>query len=116
MTRLDRRSFVGLLTLLAALPAQAASSASLTYMEQAAKDLLHANRQGTVASFRRAIVRHADLENIATYSLGQYKKKLKEAQRDRYYDGVATFMARYFADQSREYRVAKYELGEPRVE
>jgi phospholipid transport system substrate-binding protein len=116
MTRLDRRSFVGLLALLTTVPASAATSPSLNYMQQAAKDLLHANRQGTVASFRRAIVRHADLENIATYSLGQYKTKLKETQRDRYYDGVATFMARYFADQSREYRVAKYELGEPRAE
>ena len=111
MTRLDRRSFVGLLALLTTVPASAATSPSLNYMQQAAKDLLHANRQGTVASFRRAIVRHADLENIATYSLGQYKTKLKETQRDRYYDGVATFMARYFADQSREYR----EIGRAHV-
>ncbi|MBC8038550.1 MAG: ABC transporter substrate-binding protein, partial [Rhizobiales bacterium] len=51
------------------------------------------------------------LAEIADYSLGQYKAKLPAGQRRRYYDGVATFMARYFADKSREYRIAKYELG-----
>jgi phospholipid transport system substrate-binding protein len=86
---------------------------SLVYMRQVARDLLEANRQGTVMSFRRAILRHADLADIANYSLGQYQDKLPSSQRNSYYGGVATFIARYFADQSREYRVAKYELGEP---
>ena len=30
--------------------------------------------------------------------------------------GVATFMSRYFADQTRTYKVAKYEIGEPTVD
>lgn len=89
---------------------------ALAYMRLAAKDLLLANRQGTVASFLRAIQRHADIPQIAIYSLGQYKSALPESQRVKYYRGVATFMSRYFADQSREYRVAKYELGEPRMD
>ncbi|MBL8908934.1 MAG: ABC transporter substrate-binding protein [Rhizobiales bacterium] len=94
--------------------AVAAEHPSLVYMREVAKDLLAANRQGTVASFLRAIQRHADVPEIALYSLGQYKASLASAQRDLYYRGVATFMSRYFADQSREYRVAKYELGEVR--
>ena len=94
--------------------AEAAEHASMKYMRQVAKDLLAANRQGTVASFLRAIQRHADVPEIAIYSLGQYKGSLPSGQRDLYYRGVATFMSRYFADQSREYRVAKYELGEAR--
>jgi phospholipid transport system substrate-binding protein len=92
--------------------AAAADHPSLVYMREVARDLLNANRQGTVASFRRAILRHADLTGIGDYSLGQYQEKLRTNQRDRYYGGVATFMARYFADQSREFRVAKYELGD----
>jgi phospholipid transport system substrate-binding protein len=94
--------------------AVAADHPSMKYMRQVAKDLLAANRQGTVASFLRAIQRHADVPEIAIYSLGQYKGSLPSGQRDLYYRGVATFMSRYFADQSREYRVAKYELGEAR--
>ncbi len=112
--RLSRRAVLGLIAAAAVSPALAAADgASLVYMKQVAKDLINANRLGTVASFRRAILRHADVGDIAIYSLGRYKGQLTETQRGRYFGGVATFMARYFADQSREYRVAKYELGEP---
>lgn len=107
-----RRAVLGMIAASAVSPAFAAADQhSLIYMKQVAKDLLNANRLGTVASFRRAIQRHADVGDIAIYSLGPYKGKLPETQRHRYYGGVATFMARYFADQSREYRVAKYSLG-----
>lgn len=113
---LSRRAVLGLIAAAAMSPAFAAADrASLVYMKQVAKDLLNANRLGTVASFRRAIQRHADVGDIAIYSLGRYKGQLTATQRSRYFGGVATFMARYFADQSREYRVAKYEIGEPSV-
>lgn len=88
----------------------------MAYMRKVAKDLLNANRQGTVASFKTAIEHHADVAEIGDYSLGQYKARLPAAQRHQYYGGVATFMARYFADQSREYRIAKYQLGQPEAD
>jgi phospholipid transport system substrate-binding protein len=114
--RLTRRSLVtgsgALATALASGPALAGEHPSITYMRQAGSDLLNAHRQGTVASFLRAIQRYADVPTIALYSLGSYKDKLTEAQRQTYYRGVAVFMARYFADQSREYPVAKYEIGD----
>jgi ABC-type transporter MlaC component len=117
--RLSRRAVVAAgfgvgAAVLGAGTAVAADHPSVKYMRQVAKDLLAANRQGTVASFMRAIQRHADVPEIALYSLGQYKASLSSGQRDLYYRGVATFMSRYFADQSREYRVAKYDLGESR--
>jgi ABC-type transporter MlaC component len=94
----------------------AAEHPSLGYMRKVAKELLNAHRQGTVSSFLRVISRHADVSGIALYSLGQYKDKLSGGQRERYYRGVATFMARYFADQSRVYPVAKYELGDAQAD
>jgi phospholipid transport system substrate-binding protein len=96
-------------------PVFAAEHPSIAAMRKVAKDMLNAHRQGTVASFRRAIQRHADVAEIANYSLGQYRTKLPSSQRDRYYSGVVTFMARYFADQSREFPIAKYEVGEASV-
>ena len=113
---LTRRTLLGWLAVGAAAPALAAEHPTMATMRQVAKDLLNAHRQGTVASFRRAILRHAAVPEIADYSLGQYKSKLPASQRQRYYGGAATFMARYFADQSREYRIAKYELGEATVD
>lgn len=87
---------------------------SLAYMKQVAKDLFAAHRQGTVDSFRRAIQRHADIASIADYSLGQYASRMSAGQKPQYYKGVATFMARYFADESHEYRLAKYTVGDAR--
>ena len=114
---LSRRGFIGTAAaagagLLLSGEADAASvHASVTYMKQVGKDLLAAHRNGTVASFLRAIQRHADVPDIALYSLGQYRDRLRNGDRQRYFRGVAMFMSRYFADQSREYPVAKYELG-----
>ncbi len=113
---ISRRTLLGLMACTIASPTMAAEHPSVTYMRQVAKDMLNAHRQGTIGSFRAAIERHADVVAIANYSLGQYKTKLPSSQRGRYYGGVATFMARYFADQSREYRIAKYEIGDASAE
>jgi phospholipid transport system substrate-binding protein len=112
---LTRRALVTGLAMAFVPPALAAEHPSVTYMKKVAKDMLNAHRQGTVASFKRAIQRHADVAAIADYSLGQYRAKLPAGQKERYYGGVATFMARYFADQSREYPIAKYEIGEAKA-
>lgn len=108
----SRRALLGGLLGAIAFPALAAAEhPSVAYMRKVAKDMLNAHRQGTVSSFRAALQRHADVAGIADYSLGQYRKKLVSSQRQRYYGGVVTFMARYFAEQSREYRISKYEVG-----
>ncbi len=115
--RLTRRSALAGMVTAIAMPvlASAAPAAgepqALGYMRKVAKDMLNAHRQGTVASFKRSIQRHADVGAIADYSLGQYRAKLPAGEREAYYAGTATFMARYFADQSREYVVSKYEIG-----
>lgn len=85
---------------------------SVAFMRKVGKDLLEAHRQGTVTAFLSVIQRYADVPEIALYSLGQYKTNLVSAQRPRYFRGVAVFMSRYFADQSRQYPIAKYEIGE----
>src|SRR6476660_3702263 len=97
---------------LAAKAAIAGDPPSVTFMKKVGKDLLDAHRQGTVDAFLGVIERYADVPEIALYSLGQYKANLGVAQRPRYFHGVAVFMSRYFAEQSREYKIAKYEVGE----
>jgi len=85
---------------------------SLSYMRKVARDLLNASRQGTIGSFKSAIERYADVAQIGDYSLGQYKAKLQPSQRGVYYSGVVQFMARYLAEQSRQFPIAKYEIGD----
>lgn len=116
---LSRRALI--LAFLATSVAQAQSQAkasehpSVSFMKTVGKDLLNAHRQGTVAAFMRAVQRHGDIPAISDYSLGEYETKLPSGQKQKYYRGVATFIARYFADQSREFRVAKYEIGDASV-
>jgi ABC-type transporter MlaC component len=85
---------------------------SQVFMRKAAADLFAAHKQGTVSAFQAAIERNADIATIADYSLGQYLARLPASQRSRYYAGVGLFMARYFADQTRTHRIAKWEIGE----
>jgi phospholipid transport system substrate-binding protein len=100
---------------LAALVAPArAEHPSIAFMNQMGKDLLHAHRLGTVPAFLRVIQRYADVQGISEYSLGDYK--VKAPQKTTYVRGVANFMARYFAEQSRTYPVAKYEVGEATID
>lgn len=94
-------------------PASAGDS-SIAYMKRAAEDLFAAHKQGTVSAFLPPVERYADIASIGNYSLGQYAAQLPASQRDIYYKGVALFIARYFADQTRYYRIAKWDLGEPR--
>jgi phospholipid transport system substrate-binding protein len=113
---LTRRSLlVGLVVGLAS-PAVAADHPSVLYMKQVSKDLLAAHRQGTVSAFLRVVQRHADVPEIAQYSLGKYGASLQASQRAKYQKGVATYLARYFALSSRDYTVAKYEVGDATVD
>ena len=113
---LSRRAFIkasgAMAMTIAGATAARAEHPSVTFMKKVGQDLLAAHRQGTVASFLSVIQRYADVPEIALYSLGQYKGNLGAGQRPRYFRGVAIFMSRYFADQSREYPVAKYEVGD----
>jgi phospholipid transport system substrate-binding protein len=111
----SRRFFLAGLAAVVATPSHAAGEhPAETYMKQVGKDMLSAHRQGTVAAFKRAVLRHADVATIAEYSLGKYESKLPTGQRQKYYRGVATFISRYFAEQSRAYPIAKFEIGEAR--
>ena len=113
---ITRRTLLAGLGAALATPAQAGDHPSVVYMRQVAKDLLAAHRQGTVSAFLRAVQRHADVPTIAQFALGQYSGKLQPGQRARYERGVATYLARYFALQSRDYTVAKYDIGEATVD
>jgi len=81
-------------------------------MQKVANDLFRAQKDGTVSAYLQVMNRHADIPSIALYALGRYRSDLPKADYQRYYKGVATFMSRYFADQTRQYRVAKAEFNE----
>jgi len=113
---ITRRTLLAFIAVSSISPALAAEHPSISFMKRFGKDMLAAHRLGTVSKFAGVIDAYADVAGISNYSLGQYKPNLRANQRSRYYQGVVTFMSRYFAEQSREYRVAKYEIGEATVD
>ncbi len=83
---------------------------AVTQMKIVAAALVRAQKIGTRSAFRSVISKYADLPGIAIYSLGRYKSKLKRSRRSRYYRGVNAFMSRYFANESRKYRIVKTKI------
>jgi len=90
----------------------AGSNAAIRFMKRVAADLMAAQRDGRVIAYYRVISRRADLPAISLYSLGQYRSQLPNSKRSAFYRGVGGFMARYFADQSNDYRVVKADFSD----
>ena len=99
-----------MITMTSIAPVVAADHPAISFTRKVANDLLAANRSGTITSFARVLRRHADIPGISIYSLGKYQRFLRSSQNKRYYNGVTAFMARYFADQTRRYRIAKAQV------
>ena len=85
---------------------------AVKYMQATAADLLNAQHKGTRQAFADVLRRRADVHAIAMYSLGRYSGRLGKQQKSQYVRGVHQFMARYFADQARKYRVKKAVIEE----
>ena len=113
-TKLSRRLFLGLLPLAFVTPALAEEHPSVSFMNKLGEDLLHAHRLGTKSALLRVVQRYADIETIAEQSIGSHQ--VPDGEEARYQRGVANFIARYIAEQSRTYPVAKFEVGEATVD
>ena len=114
-----RRLFLGFLPLALAAPAFAVSAASeehpsVSFMNKLGEDLLHAHRLGTKSALLRVVLRYADIESIADQSISGHD--VPNGEEENYQRGVARFIARYIAEQSRTYPVAKFEVGEATVD
>jgi ABC-type transporter MlaC component len=86
-------------------------SAAAYMQERIAKDLFAAARDKSPESFLAAINRHADLDAIANYSLGNYSSRLTPPLGARLRRGVAGFMSRYFAVQAHKYPVVRADIA-----
>ncbi len=97
-----------------AAPARQVEAASgdpaVRFMQKVAAQLQTAGRLGSRSAFQKAITRYADITYIGTVSLGTYLPKLKKSRKKDYYNGVRRFMSRYFAVQSRSYKVTKTQI------
>ncbi len=86
---------------------------AVVFMKAVAKELMAAVRSGDKRNLELVINKYADLKAIGNYSLGDYAKKLPRRKRPKYYRGVAKFMARYFMDESKKYKVSDAKVSSP---
>ena len=114
---MNRRSFALTATLAALLlpaglaPAAAASDhPAVKFTRQLADELIRAQMVGTVPRFTTVIRRHADIPGISMYTLGNYSSKLPKGKTDQYYKGITAYIAHYFANQTRKYRVLQADV------
>ena len=55
------------------------------------------------------IQRYGDVQAIGNYSLGAYRARLAEADRESYYSGMVRFISNYAASEAPKYPVARVE-------
>lgn len=105
-------AFMSLLTV----PGEArAADEAVRFMKSVKKELLLAARRKSHGAFSNFIRKHADIPRIAMTSLGTYSKRLSKARRPAFYQGVKKFMARYFTDQSRSYKIVAADIASPSI-
>jgi phospholipid transport system substrate-binding protein len=82
---------------------------AVVFMAQVGKDLMAAARTRSPGVMTNVIERHGDVAQIGLYSLGEYRTKLAQAERQGYYQGMARFIGRYAASEAPKYQVARVE-------
>ena len=93
-------------------PAFAREDPAVRFMRQAANELITAQQTGTASAFQRVIRRYGFIAAISRDSLGSYgnSARLSRAQRGDFQKGLIRFLARYAANESPKYPVARVEF------
>ena len=89
-------------------PALAADPA-VVFMAQVGRELTTAARTRSPGVMANVIQRYGDVRVIGNYSLGAYRARLAEADREAYYTGMVRFISRYAAGEAPKYPVARVE-------
>jgi phospholipid transport system substrate-binding protein len=93
-----------------------ASDPAVAFMGQVARDLLAGARTQSPILLSNAVKRYGDVNYIGQYSLGTYRAKLAQADRQTYLNGMVRFIGRYAATQVPKYPVVKYEIMSPSIQ
>lgn len=89
-----------LIMLAMALPAQAGGCEATGFVTNAGKAFMAAANRKSPAAFSGAAARYADLNSIALFALGPYRKDLPAAQRAEYLALARGYMGRFLAKYS----------------
>lgn len=77
------------------------------FMQRVANQLITATRSGSSAAIGKVVTNYADVYSIGLSALGSYAPRMKRSDRPAYHRGIVRFIARYAANESPKYPVAK---------
>ena len=97
-----------LCSLLPAKPAVAADPA-VVFMAQVGRELMAAARTRSPGVMANVITKYGDVRYIGDYSLGSYRGRLAEADREAYHNGMVRFISRYAASAAPKVNVVRVE-------
>ncbi len=89
-------------------PALAADPA-VVFMAEVGRELTRAARTRSPGAIATVVQHYSDVQAIGNYSLGAYRGRLAETDREAYYTGMVRFISRYAAGESPKYPVARVE-------
>jgi ABC-type transporter MlaC component len=89
---------------LSSLPAAALDCPAAGYITNAANALIKAARSGSPSAISSTVSRYTDLTGIALFALGPYRSKLPPGRRAEYVSLTRSFIGRFMADYSDEFR------------
>lgn len=93
----------------------AAADPAIVYMSQVGRELMAAARSQSPSMIAQVIQKHGDIGFIALSALGNYRKRLSDADKPEYIAGTARFMARYAASKAPEYQVSRVDWANETV-
>ena len=99
---LNRRALLGTIllgTLSFAVPASAATPAE-SFVSSVGNSVIEAARNGSQETFRNVLRASADVETIAVFSLGSYRKSLDAGRKAEYFGLVESYIARVFSENA----------------
>lgn len=90
-----------------------ADEAAVQFVQRMTRELIAANRAGSVVAFSEAFKKNAHIGPIGTYALGSYQSRLGQADKENYLSGMVRFISRYAATESQKYQVSHVQVTGP---
>jgi phospholipid transport system substrate-binding protein len=87
-------------------PASANDDPAVQFVQKVTRELVSANRAGSIVAFSDTLKRNANVPAIGSYALGTHQSKLTPTDRDGYFNGMIRFISRYAATESQKYQVS----------
>jgi phospholipid transport system substrate-binding protein len=86
-----------------------AADPAVVFMAEVGRELTRAARTRSPGAIATVIQHYSDVQAIGNYSLGAYRARLAETDREAYYTGMVRFISRYAAGEAPKYPVARVE-------